>query len=301
MTRTDYVRRRDPGRAARARSRASSASPSLIRAPDRDAIAEPSPARHRRPGRIARASSGHPVSVSPLTARTQADRDLVALVFSGLVRNGPNGTIVPGPGRSSWTVDPTGTIWTFHLRPDARWHDGEPVTADDVVFTIRSLQDPAYTGPAAGVVERGLASRPTVAADRHVHPDARRWAGSCRPRPSRSPRRTCWPRSRSTGWPDDPFGRQPVGSGPFAVASLDDDARRAHPGRDHPRRRTRRPPTRRPMATDSLADRRPDRSARAGPSRTWPGSTSVLRRRRALVAAVSRRATSTRRPACRRR
>src|SRR5437879_3827786 len=38
---------------------------------------------------------GHPISISPLTARSQADRDLVALVFSGLVRNGPDGTIVP--------------------------------------------------------------------------------------------------------------------------------------------------------------------------------------------------------------
>ncbi len=35
------------------------------------------------------------------------------------------------------------------LREDARWHDGEPVTAEDVVFTIETLQDADYTGPAA--------------------------------------------------------------------------------------------------------------------------------------------------------
>ena len=38
---------------------------------------------------------GHPESISPLTARSQADRDLVALLFAGLVRNGPNGSVVP--------------------------------------------------------------------------------------------------------------------------------------------------------------------------------------------------------------
>ena len=92
---------------------------------------------------------GRPMSVSPLSARTQADRDLVALVFSGLVRNGPSGTLVPDLAES-WSVDPTGAVWTFQLRDDARWHDGEPVTGEDVAFTIRVLQDPTYTGPAAG-------------------------------------------------------------------------------------------------------------------------------------------------------
>ena len=91
---------------------------------------------------------GHPSSVSPLTARTQADRDLVALLFPGLVRNGPDGTIVPDLAER-WSVDKTGKTWTVDIRPDARWHDGSPVTADDVVFTIETLQDPAYTGPSA--------------------------------------------------------------------------------------------------------------------------------------------------------
>jgi len=92
---------------------------------------------------------GRPVSVSPLSARTQADRDLVALVYSGLVRNGPSGSLVPDLAER-WTVDSTGSVWTFYLRDDARWHDGEPVTAEDVAFTIGVLQDPKYTGPGAG-------------------------------------------------------------------------------------------------------------------------------------------------------
>jgi peptide/nickel transport system substrate-binding protein len=89
---------------------------------------------------------GHPESISPLTARTQADRDLVALVFSGLVRNGPNGTLVPDLA-ARWNVADDGRTWTFELRDDAYWHDGTPVTAADVAFTIHTLQDPEYTGP----------------------------------------------------------------------------------------------------------------------------------------------------------
>ena len=103
----------------------------------------------RRRGRTAKGVLGRPVSVSPLSARTQADRDLVALVYAGLVRNGPSGSLVPDLAER-WTVDSTGAVWTFYLRDDARWHDGEPVTAEDVAFTIGVLQDPKYTGPGAG-------------------------------------------------------------------------------------------------------------------------------------------------------
>ena len=52
---------------------------------------------------------GHVGSISPLTARTQVDRDLVALVFSGLVRNGPDGALVPDLA-SHWTVDASGRL-----------------------------------------------------------------------------------------------------------------------------------------------------------------------------------------------
>ncbi len=91
---------------------------------------------------------GRPGSIDPLTAKSQADRDLVALVFSGLVRLGPDGTVLPDLA-ASWTIDKKGASYTFQLRPDARWQDGQPVTSADVVYTIHALQDPSYTGPGA--------------------------------------------------------------------------------------------------------------------------------------------------------
>ena len=51
--------------------------------------------------------------------------------------------------RERWSVDKAGKTWTVDIRSDARWHDGTPVTSDDVVFTIRTLQDPNYQGPSA--------------------------------------------------------------------------------------------------------------------------------------------------------
>jgi peptide/nickel transport system substrate-binding protein len=163
---------------------------------------------------------GRPTSVSPLSARTEADRDLVSLVFAGLVRNGPDGTLVPDLAER-WTVDQTGSVWTFQIRPDATWHDGEPVTADDVAFTIHVLQDHDYHGPGAGswneVKVNTLGQRTVVmtlttplsgflqAATQPIAP-AHLLSGIAVDKLA-----------------DDPFGHQPIGSGPFAVASLTED------------------------------------------------------------------------------
>ena len=161
---------------------------------------------------------GHPDSVSPLTARTQADRDLVALVFAGLVRDGPSGTIVADLAER-WSSDLTGTIWTFELRQDARWHDGEPVTAEDVVFTIHTLQDPAYTGPAAGswneVQVRASGPKTVVFTLRTALSGFLQAATQA-----------IAPAHLLAGIPvgllgQNAFGRQPVGAGPFALVSLD--------------------------------------------------------------------------------
>lgn len=88
---------------------------------------------------------GRPSSVTPLTAHTVADRTLVGLVFSGLVGLGPGDTLVPDLA-ASWTVDQGGRVWTVEIRPDASWQDGQPVTADDVVYTVSALKDPSAVG-----------------------------------------------------------------------------------------------------------------------------------------------------------
>lgn len=163
---------------------------------------------------------GRPVSVSPLTARTQADRDLVSLVFSGLVRNGPDGTLVPDLA-ARWSVSDDGKEWTFDLQPDARWHDGEPVTAQDVVFTIQTLQDPAYTGPASTSWSEVTvsAASPTQVRFSLTTPLGGFLQAATQP---------IAPQHLLGGvpiadLPDDPFGGQPIGTGPFAVLELDTD------------------------------------------------------------------------------
>jgi peptide/nickel transport system substrate-binding protein len=89
---------------------------------------------------------GSPQYVNPLLCQyNDVDRDLCTLVFSGLLRLDERGELLPDLA-DSWEVSPDGLVYTFRLRPNARWHDNRPVTAEDVIFTIGLLQDPNFPG-----------------------------------------------------------------------------------------------------------------------------------------------------------
>ncbi|MFZ5885764.1 MAG: peptide ABC transporter substrate-binding protein [Chloroflexota bacterium] len=68
-----------------------------------------------------------------------ADRDVDRLLFSGLVRFDERG-LPHADLAESWGVSQDGTIYNFTIRPNAVWHDGTPVTSDDVLFTIEMMK-----------------------------------------------------------------------------------------------------------------------------------------------------------------
>ncbi|MEA3340837.1 MAG: peptide ABC transporter substrate-binding protein [Chloroflexota bacterium] len=88
---------------------------------------------------------GRPQYLNPLLSSTQVDRDICALVFSGLTRFNRRGEVEPDLA-SRWDVSFDGLTYTFYLRRDVYWHDGAPFTADDVVFTIGWLQSSDFPG-----------------------------------------------------------------------------------------------------------------------------------------------------------
>jgi peptide/nickel transport system substrate-binding protein len=100
-----------------------------------------------RGGTYVEALAGTPQFINPLLCQTyEADGDLCSLLFNGLTRLDHRGEVVPDLAER-WEVAPDGLSYTFHLRQGIRWHDGTPLTAADVVFTVKLLQDPAYPGP----------------------------------------------------------------------------------------------------------------------------------------------------------
>lgn len=85
---------------------------------------------------------GSPRFINPILAVSDADRDLVYLVYSGLMKATPDGKIT-GDLAESYSVSPDGLEYDFKIKADAKFQDGWPVTADDVEFTVKKAQDNA--------------------------------------------------------------------------------------------------------------------------------------------------------------
>ena len=83
-----------------------------------------------------------PTSLSLIGNPDANSSQIASLLSDGLVGYDAQCRYVPMVARS-WELSPDGLALTFHLRDGVVWHDGEPVTARDVVFTVRKVQDPA--------------------------------------------------------------------------------------------------------------------------------------------------------------
>lgn len=85
-------------------------------------------------------------NANPLYATSSVDATVSRLVFSGLMQYDSNNQLV-GDIASKIESNPQASIYTVHLRDDVLWQDGQPLTADDVVFTFRTIQNPDAKSP----------------------------------------------------------------------------------------------------------------------------------------------------------
>ncbi len=91
-------------------------------------------------GGTVRLFSTNPDTLNPLYTKNRYVRDVLWLVYEGLVRLDKNGRAVPCLA-TSWTVSEDRLEWTFRLRDRVYWHDKKPFTADDVVYTIKTIRE----------------------------------------------------------------------------------------------------------------------------------------------------------------
>ena len=89
---------------------------------------------------------GRPGFINPVIALSRTDADLAQLIYSGLFRPLPDGSLALDLA-SKYTVSDDGITYTVTLSDNAYFHDGAPVTADDVIFTIGKIKDPLLKSP----------------------------------------------------------------------------------------------------------------------------------------------------------
>lgn len=105
-------------------------------------VAAPAPG-----GFYAEGMLGQPTYINPLLAYQETDLALTKIVFSGLYKYDSQGRLVADLAEGQPEISEDQKQYTINLKRNVKWHNDKPFSADDVVFTIQSLKDPAYKSP----------------------------------------------------------------------------------------------------------------------------------------------------------
>ena len=101
---------------------------------------------------LLRGSGAEPDSLDPQKARSVESQIILRDLCEGLTTLDKSAAAAPGVA-TDWTVSPDGKTYTFHLRPQARWSNGDRVVAADFVAALRRLVDPATGSAYAQVID----------------------------------------------------------------------------------------------------------------------------------------------------
>lgn len=87
-----------------------------------------------------------PETIDPALNSTVDGANMILHAFEGLLKVDKNNNIIPGLAET-WEQSANGLTWTFHLRPNLKWSDGTPLTAEDFVYSWRRVADPRTAAP----------------------------------------------------------------------------------------------------------------------------------------------------------
>jgi peptide/nickel transport system substrate-binding protein len=159
--------------------------------------------------------------INPILNMSKADEDLSALVYSGLTRALPDGTLVPDLA-SSYEISPDGTSYIFKIRRDATFQDGTPVTASDVLFTVHEAQNPDIKSPHRADWQGVTVSTP----DQHtvIFKLSNAYAPFLQNTTLGILPAHLWKDTTPEEFPFNPLNVHPVGSGPYRTSAVETDS-----------------------------------------------------------------------------
>ncbi|RJS92867.1 peptide ABC transporter substrate-binding protein [Salinisphaera sp. Q1T1-3] len=107
-------------------------------------------------------NGSEPGSLDPHKASGVPASNVLHDLYEGLVITGDHAQIVPGVAKS-WEISDDRLTYTFHLRDDAKWSNGAPVTAQDFVYSLRRSVDPKVASPYADIHSPIVNAEPIIA------------------------------------------------------------------------------------------------------------------------------------------
>ena len=97
---------------------------------------------------VIRGNGEEPQTLDPHQAESVPSANILRDLFEGLTTEAPAGDIIPGAA-IRWNISRDARTYTFYLRRDMLWSNGDPLTADDFVFSLRRAASPATASPSA--------------------------------------------------------------------------------------------------------------------------------------------------------
>jgi oligopeptide transport system substrate-binding protein len=85
-----------------------------------------------------------PQDLDPDSIAIYTDSNIAYALFEGLTKLDPKTSLAAPDLATSWDISPDGKVYTFHMRPNARWSTGDPVTAGDFVYSFHRILSPAF-------------------------------------------------------------------------------------------------------------------------------------------------------------
>ena len=155
-------------------------------------------------------SIGDASNLIPILASDNSSHEISGMIFNGLVKYDKDINVV-GDLAESWDISPDGLVITFHLRKGVKWHDGQPFTAEDVLYTYQVTIDPktptAYAGDFLKVKKAEVLDPYTfrVTYDKPFAPALMSWGAAIYPKHLLAGKDIS----------QSPLTRRPIGTGPY--------------------------------------------------------------------------------------
>jgi len=109
-------------------------------------------------GDLIEVATGDIATLNPVLRQDGNSFQITVKIWENLVASNPiDGAFVPQLA-DSWEMSSDGMRWRFHLNPEATWHDGKPVTADDVIYSFTASTDATSLAPNLATIDAVLAS-----------------------------------------------------------------------------------------------------------------------------------------------
>lgn len=174
-----------------------------------------------RGGSLKEGIVGTPRFINPLLAISDADRDMTALIYSGLMRPDNKGGLMLDMAEK-YEISEDGLEYTFTLKPDLEWHDGKSITSDDIIFTVEQAKDPLLKSPKRagweGVSIERIGDRTVkFILEKPYTPFLENTVMGILPS-------HLWKTSSCELMTFSEFNTNPVGSGPYKIDSIDKDS-----------------------------------------------------------------------------